>query len=116
MPGIKGAHLTVSGGIWDGTTILLTGRLIVLGRHWDNDVVIKDPTVSRRHALIMETRRGFVLRDLDSANGTFVNDVNIGAVEHVLRSGSRIRLGAIEVTLFFTPEVAGYIREENPCL
>ena len=31
MPGIKGAHLTVSGGIWDGTTILLTGRLIVLG-------------------------------------------------------------------------------------
>ena len=80
----------------------------LLGRHWDNDVVIKDPTVSRRHALIMETRRGFVLRDLDSANGTFVNDVNIGAVEHVLRSGSRIRLGAIEVTLFFTPEVAGY--------
>ena len=108
MPNIKRAYLTVRGGVWDGTKISLTGRFIVLGRHVDNDVVIKDATVSPRHALVAETPRGFVLRDLDSANGTYVNDGNIGAVEHVLTRGSRIRLGASELTLVFTPEVAGY--------
>ena len=113
MPNVNGAHVTIAGGIWDGTTIALTGRLIVLGRHWDNDVVIKDPTVSRRHALIAETPRGFILRDLDSSNGTYVNEGAIGSVEHVLRSGSRIRLGASEVTLVFTPAVARYTMSRN---
>ena len=108
MPNINGAHVTIAGGIWDGTAIPLTDRLIVLGRDWDNDVINKDPTVSRRHALIVETPQGFVLRDLGSVNGTYVNDGNIGSVEHVLRSGSRIRLGASEVTLVFTPAVARY--------
>jgi pSer/pThr/pTyr-binding forkhead associated (FHA) protein len=87
MPNIKVAHLTVIGGIWDGTKIPLTGRLIVLGRHWQNDIVIKGPTVSRRHAYIVETPRGVVLRDLNSANGTYVNGGKIGTNEHVLRSG-----------------------------
>ena len=108
MPNIKGAHLTVTGGIWDGTRIPLTGRLIVLGRHWQNDIVIRGPTVSRRHAYIVETPRGVVLRDLSSANGTYVNRGKIGATEHLLRNGVQIRLGVSEVTLVFTPEVVGY--------
>ena len=108
MPNIKVAHLTVIGGIWDGTKIPLTGRLIVLGCHWQNDIVIKGPTVSRRHAYIVETPRGVVLRDLNSANGTYVNGGKIGTNEHVLRSGSQIRLGVSEVSLVFTPEVASY--------
>ena len=102
----EGARLTIRGGILNGTTIRLSGSISVLGRQRDNDIVIKDKTVSRRHALIAETPRGFVLRDLESRNGTYVNDGEIGDVDHVLRTGSRIRLGSSDVTLAFTPVAA----------
>ena len=81
---------------------------MVLGRHPDNDIVIKDSTVSRRHALIAETICGFVLRDLNSANGTYVDRGRID-VEHILSSGARIRLGASKITLVFTQDVVSNI-------
>ena len=57
MPNVKRAHLTVKGRISGGTTIRLTGRLMVLGRHPDSDMVITDPTVSRRHVPIADIPR-----------------------------------------------------------
>ncbi len=100
------ASLTIRGGPRDGLAIPL-GRLpIVLGRRPNNDVVIDDATVSRRHGLIMETPHGFVLHDLGSANGTSVNGGKIGDVPHLLRNWASIRLGASEVTLVFRQEAA----------
>jgi len=55
------------------------------------DIVIADDTISSRHCEI-EARGGeFFLRDLDSSNGTFVNDERIRSVQ--LSSGDRIRIG-----------------------
>lgn len=50
-------------------------RSYSIGRKSDNDIVIKDPTVSRRHAELTDIGRGgYALRDLDSSQGTHVHD------------------------------------------
>ena len=84
--------------------IPLSGAPITVGRRSDNDVVIDESTVSRRHALVMETPTGFVVRDLSTTNGTFVNRDNIGLGEHVLKHGDEIRLAGSQVKLIFRQE------------
>ena len=105
--------LTVHRGPEDGRTIVLGERPIVLGRGLDNDVVIDEPAVSRRHALIMKTPYGFVVRDLNSVNGTYVDDRKIPAVGHLLMSGARVRLAASEVTLVFRQEALSTVLMET---
>ena len=48
-----------------------------LGRHPNCDVVLDSPAVSRRHALIVRSKKGWLLQDLGSRNGTFVNDKRV---------------------------------------
>lgn len=48
-----------------------------LGSAPDNDIVLNDRAVSRRHAEIQLTPQGLLLRDLGSTNGTFINNVRI---------------------------------------
>jgi pSer/pThr/pTyr-binding forkhead associated (FHA) protein len=76
---------------------------ISIGRAPDNMIVIDDPSVSNRHALMELTGDAYRLKDLDSTNGTKVNGVPI--TETPLRFKDRIRLGAIEVR--FEPDVGG---------
>jgi len=56
------------------------------------DLVLADPEVSRRHAEVVVSGEGLVIRDLGSTNGTHVNDRPIDG-PHPLRGGDRIRLG-----------------------
>ena len=99
-------YFVISGGIWDGLEIQLTHRPMVVGRHTNSDIIIDQPTVSRRHALIFETSHGVTLRDLHSVNGTYVNDRDIGSEEHLLKIGDRIRLAASSITLVVRQEAA----------
>jgi pSer/pThr/pTyr-binding forkhead associated (FHA) protein len=55
-------------------TIVLE-RKVSLGRSAENDVPILDPLVSRQHALVELSGGGFLVTDLSSANGTYINDV-----------------------------------------
>jgi pSer/pThr/pTyr-binding forkhead associated (FHA) protein len=64
---------------------------ITLGRD-DCDVVLSDPEVSRRHALVAEGPRGFTIEDLGSTNGTWVNGERIDRPE-LLRAGDEVRFG-----------------------
>src|SRR5690606_4383398 len=50
----------------------LTRPVTTIGRAADNDIVLDDPSVSRRHARVVRRRNGFVVEDLDSFNGTTV--------------------------------------------
>ena len=75
-----------------------------MGRRSDNDVVIDETTASQRHALIMESPDGFVLRDLNTTNRTFVNQEKVGRQETTLKHGDTIRLAGSEVTLIFHQE------------
>ena len=85
-------------------TIALAGRPITLGRRSDDDVVVDETTVSRRHALILETPNGYVLRDLSTPNGTYVNSAKVGHEETPLNHGDRIRLAGSQVTFTFRHE------------
>lgn len=68
----------------------LTRPLINLGRNTDNDVVLEAATVSRRHAQIRWRFGRFIIYDLGSRGGTFVNDERV--VECVLHPGDIVRL------------------------
>ena len=98
------ASLLVQGGSNSGATMPLSQRPITLGRRTDNDIVVDEETVSRRHALIMETPAGFVIRDLNTTNGTYVNRDKVGADEQVLRHGDRIKLAGSKITFVFRQE------------
>ena len=74
--------------------------VIRIGARQDLDVLLTDPTVSRRHAEIVRTPMGVLLRDLNSTNGTFVGQVRIREV--FLGPETRFRVGRTEMV--FTQE------------
>lgn len=63
-----------------------------LGRGDDNEVRIKDSSVSRKHARIISTTEGFFISDLNSTNGTFVNDKPTNDATP-LTDGDMVRVG-----------------------
>jgi hypothetical protein len=73
------------------TSFPLTRDSYTVGRHRNNDIVISDPKVSSFHARIDRASEGFVLVDLKSRNGCYVNGkrVDTGA----LSTGDEIRMG-----------------------
>lgn len=75
-----------------GHTFDLGPTVQVIGRDLSAAIVIDSPGVSRRHAQISPQGDAYVLQDLGSANGTFVNDRRLSA-PHTLSPGDRIRLG-----------------------
>ncbi len=68
-------------------------RTFTVGKESDNDIIIKDPTVSRHHAQITIRPDGSVIiRDLGSTNGTFLNNIRIDR-EQPLVPGVTVRIG-----------------------
>lgn len=66
---------------------------LTIGRAPENDVSIPDHTISRQHAIVQKTLRGYLLKDLGSHNGTFLN--GSGITQHILKHGDKIRMGAV---------------------
>lgn len=58
---------------WDANVFPLTKPVTTIGRDLDNDLVLDHPSVSRRHARVMRAKKGFLVEDLDSFNGTTVD-------------------------------------------
>jgi pSer/pThr/pTyr-binding forkhead associated (FHA) protein len=56
------------------------------------DVDLTDPDVSRRHAVVRRVNGGLALEDLDSTNGTFVNETRISGIAEIA-VGDRVRFG-----------------------
>ena len=65
---------------------------ITIGRHADQDLVLADTFVSRRHAVIRETSSGYEVEDLDSSHGTYLNGSRIQSA--LLRSGDVVQFGS----------------------
>jgi hypothetical protein len=65
---------------------------LTIGRDIGNRIVINDPEVSRKHARLTMQSGGFVIEDLGSTNGTFVNNQRLIG-PHMLRPGETIMLG-----------------------
>ncbi len=67
------------------------GPIVTIGRLPDNTIVIDNPAVSGHHACVSLDGGSFILEDLDSTNGTVVNDRRI--TRHALRHGDVIQIG-----------------------
>ena len=76
--------------------------LITLGAIDDNDLVLNEETVSRYHGKVVQEEDGYVLVDLGSTNGTFINGVRIR--EAYLKSGCTVQLGKMEITFLYADE------------
>lgn len=73
----------------------LSDNRVTLGRSSRADVVLEPAEVSRMHALVMRRSGGFWVTDLDSSNGTSVNDVPVGATPHGIAPGDQLRVGPL---------------------
>ncbi len=82
-----------------GKIFTLSQDEINIGRDVSNDFIINDVEVSRHHARLSRQGMQYVIEDLGSTNGTFVNGQRL-AGPHVLRAGDVILLGE-NVTLVF---------------
>lgn len=81
----------------DGAVVLVQGPELTIGRRSDSGLVISGPEVSRSHARLLETEEGFVLEDLGSANGTYLNGLRVG--RSLIKSGDEIRIGNSRLTV-----------------
>jgi DNA-binding NtrC family response regulator len=85
-----------------GTVFPLSGEELRIGKAPDNDVVIDHPTVSRNHLIIRRQGDRFLVEDLGSTNGTFLDGAQVR--EAYLRPGVLLEVG--DVRLRFSPQVA----------
>lgn len=97
LPKDKIFSLTVTAGPLKGKSFAIAKPRVTLGRSPANDVVVDDPGVSRVHCVLEIRAPAAVLVDLDSANGTFVEDHRIKTFQ--LTSLSDFRIG--DITLMF---------------
>jgi FHA domain/von Willebrand factor type A domain len=73
---------------------------VTVGRGETNDIVIPHASVSRAHARLVKRNGSFELMDLNSTNGTFVDDRRLSGSEN-LANGSRVRFGDVQFILRF---------------
>ncbi len=84
------ARIVIINGDNAGATFPLKG-MVSLGRAESSTIAIRDAKVSRQHAQVQQQGKEYVIVDLNSSNGTFVNNERIE--EHVLAEGDEIRIG-----------------------
>jgi hypothetical protein len=82
---------------------LRSGSRVRIGRAPDNDIVIDDPTVSSAHAELRDEGGRWVVSDLGSTNGTYVNysgaDAERRVAVNALKDGSTVRFGEVRLRL-----------------
>jgi hypothetical protein len=104
------ATLLIENGPEKGRGIeLKPGISWTLGRDPGCDLALQGELVSRKHCMLKEFKGGFYVKDLDSLNGTFLNDQPISQVE--LRPGDKLQLGDVVVT--FLDESLAKAKEEK---
>jgi len=82
-----------------GKQVNITGRLTSIGRSETNAVVLDSDHVSRNHAVIDWTGDRFVITDLESSNGTYVNGARVQT--QALAHGDTLHLGGCEMRFFY---------------
>ncbi len=92
-------RLVVRAGGVIGTAYALESAEIHIGRDAQNDIVIAEADISRRHARLTRQGDGYILEDLGSTNGTFVNGQRLSA-PYALRPGDEVRLGPKVVLVY----------------
>jgi HD-GYP domain-containing protein (c-di-GMP phosphodiesterase class II) len=105
------------GKVWESTVRLQIGRLESL------EIVLEDASVSRRHAEVRATERGWRVRDLRSTNGTFLNGTSLGTADWPLRAHDILRCGNVTLVVDLlqegraleSPEPSEHVVEATQC-
>ena len=79
-----------------GKTFALTGTMVI-GRQNDSDIPVPAEEISRHHARLQVTADGVLVEDMNSANGTFINDKRVQ--NGVLKPGEELRLDTVRFML-----------------
>ncbi|MFL5349625.1 MAG: sigma 54-interacting transcriptional regulator [Hyalangium sp.] len=87
----------VASGPDKGKKLTTQDSLVRVGSDPASDLVLTDPTVSRRHLEIERTARGLLLRDLGSRNGTYLDGRQV--LQVVLQSGDKVQLGKTKLNI-----------------
>lgn len=95
------AELIIFSGKMKGQRLILPDREVIVGRDESCHMRIASSLISRRHCSLKGTAKGVLVRDLESQNGTYVNDV---AIEEpfLMKPGDVLRIGA---ALFQVPRL-----------
>lgn len=91
-----GGVLVATRGPNAGSEFALEHVITTLGRHPDSDIFLDDVTVSRRHVEVQRTTSGYVVRDIGSLNGTYVNQAIIAA-DTPIANGDEIQVGRFKL-------------------
>jgi len=95
----------------DGSSkeIELSESLSTIGKGPENTIVITDTAISRRHASI-ELRDGrYLIKDLGSLNGLFVNSLRIGEHGRILLDGDQVEIGRTRITFYGSDAALPYV-------
>ena len=95
------ALLVVKRGPNAGSRFLLDQDVTTAGRHPDSEIFLDDVTVSRRHAEFAREGGGFVVRDVGSLNGTYLNRERIEAAG--LAGGDEVQIGKYRLVFLAGP-------------
>lgn len=92
-------RLTVRQGPVPGKVIELAKDIIVMGRDVNNDIVVNDAEVSRTHTRLTAQNEGYIVEDLASTNGTFLNGQRLTGPK-LMKHGDMLGLGETVVMEF----------------
>lgn len=94
--------LVLRSGESEGIHFELSHSITHVGRHADSEITLDDITVSRRHCEIHRDGSNFVIRDVGSLNGTYVNQRRVDAVE--LAQGDEVQIGKFHMIFLENPK------------
>ena len=92
---VRRTKLLVISGPLQGREFVVNRDTFTIGSGHHNDLSITDSTVSKRHCEIVVDQNGYLIRDLDSTNGTLVQGVRVSSAH--LAPGSEIQLGKTRI-------------------
>jgi len=95
----------------DGQERSFAALPITIGRDMDNDIPLDDTKLSRRHCRIVRSADGFVLEDMESSNGSYVNGERAG--EQVLAAGDTITIGTTSLQVEWDADLETPKRRKN---
>jgi DNA-binding NtrC family response regulator len=104
---VEGLEVHVVSGPDAGRLAALTQNSLMVGTDTDNDLVLTDPTVSRRHLMISLQDHRVQVEDLGSKNGTTIGGVSIRVA--FVPDGARVQVGGTELCVTLAPSKVSYI-------
>jgi hypothetical protein len=83
-----------------GTKYVLSDEVTRVGRHPESEIFLDDVTVSRRHAEFLRQNHSYVVKDVGSLNGTYVNRERIEST--TLQNGDEVQIGKFKLVFLTT--------------